>query len=133
MTYRLRLFNIGQAKKNILIAFAAFAAGILNGLLGAGGGIVISLVLSILCKDSFSDGRDIFVNAQAAILPISAFSCVLYAYRGMVDFKGFSPYVIPALIGGAAGGFLLSKINPKYIKIVFALIVIFSGVRMMFF
>lgn len=131
--YSLKLSSMEQTKKNILIALASFLAGILNGLLGAGGGIVIALILSILCKNDFPDGRDIFVNAQAAILPISAFSCVLYAYKGMMDFKGFSPYIFPALIGGALGGFLLSKINPKYIKMIFALIVIWSGIRMMFF
>lgn len=122
-----------QVQKSAIITVTALAAGICNGLLGAGGGILLVLMLSALYKDSFDDGKDFFINAQAAMLPVTAVSCFMYASRGMLNTESFGVYAIPAVIGGILGGFLLAKMDVKWIKRIFAVIVIWSGVRMLFF
>ena len=116
--------------KNAAIALISAMAGLINSLLGAGGGILLSLTLPSLIKEKFPDRRDVYINAQAAMIPGCAISCLIYSMRGMVDTVSFSLLAIPAAAGGALGSFLLSKIKSGIIQIIFALLVIWSGVRM---
>ena len=116
---------------NVAIAVIAAAAGLINSLIGAGGGILLSLSLPALLKDKFPDRRDVYINSQAAMIPGCALSCAIYSARGMIDTVGFSLFAIPAAVGGALGSLLLSKIKSGYIQIAFAALVIWSGARML--
>ncbi len=122
-----------QRIKKYTLALSAAAAGFCNALIGAGGGVILSFVLLKLFSDSFYDKRNIYVNSQAAMIPGCALSCLLYCIQGKLDVQGFSLLAIPAAIGGMTGALLLPKINAKWIKLAFALLVIWSGVRMMLY
>ncbi len=122
-----------QKTKSYVLAVSSAAAGLCNALIGAGGGVVLSFVLLKLFSDKFDDKRNIYINSQAAMIPGCALSCLLYYMQGKLDVKGFSLLAIPAALGGMLGGMLLPRINAKWIKLVFALLVIWSGVRMMLY
>ena len=117
--------------KNGIIALAAIAAGLCNALIGAGGGIILSFCLNRFRSDDFDDKRDIYVNSQASMIPGCALSCILYSMKGMLAVRGFSLLAIPAVIGGVAGSLILPKIKIKWLKTAFALLVIWSGYRML--
>ncbi len=119
-------------KDFILLILGGLAAGFSNGLLGAGGGVITVFVLSYACADILEDRRDVFSNAIAVMLPISVVSAVFYATSGKTVLQGFSLFIIPAVLGGIFGGFLLRKTNPYLLKKIFAAIVIISGVMMIF-
>lgn len=102
-------------------------SGFVNGLLGAGGGIIIVFVLSRLLK-KHAEQRDIFANALCVMLPISAVSCIVYILRGQISFGGFPPLIIPAIAGGIIGGLLLCRIKTGALKKLFAILVTVSGV-----
>ncbi|MBR2388603.1 MAG: TSUP family transporter [Clostridia bacterium] len=114
----------------ILLALGGILAGFVNGLLGAGGGIIIVFVLSKLIKEG--DSRDIFANALCVMLPLSIVSCTVYVLNGSTSFGGFSIFIIPAILGGLLGGFLLCKINTFFLKKLFAALVAISGVLLFF-
>ena len=76
--------------KTAAIGAIAVVSGAINSLLGAGGGILLSLTLPALVKEKFPDRRDVYINAQAAMIPGCALSCLIYSMRGMVDTVGFS-------------------------------------------
>ena len=116
--------------KTASIAAISTLSGVINSLLGAGGGILLSLTLPALVEEAFPDRRDVYINAQAAMIPGCALSCLIYSMRGMMDTVGFSLLAIPAAAGGALGSFLLYKIKSGVIQILFALLVIWSGARM---
>ena len=116
--------------KTAAIAITSMLSGLINSLLGAGGGILLSLTLPTLAREKFTDRRDVYINAQAAMIPGCAISCLIYSMRGMLDTVSFSLLAIPAAAGGALGSFLLSRIKSGIIQILFALLVIWSGVRM---
>ncbi len=118
-------------KKLLLLPLAA-AAGFCNSMIGAGGGIILSLSINKLAGNDFDDKKNIYVNSQAAMIPGCALSCVLYYMQGMLDVKGFSLLAIPAAVGGILGSLLLPRIKVKWIKTVFAVLVIWSGGRMLF-
>jgi len=117
--------------KNGMLALSAVAAGVTNSLIGAGGGIILSFTLGKLISDKFPDKRNIYINSQAAMIPGCALSCMLYASRGMIDVGGFSFLAIPAAIGGFIGSLMLPKIRVGWIKSAFALLVVWSGIRML--
>ena len=106
-------------------------AGFANGLLGAGGGIIIVYLLSnkkILGDKVECDSRDVFANALCVMLPLSVVSCVIYALRGDIVLGGFEPFILPAIIGGVLGGILLCFINTSFPKKLFAALVVISGI-----
>lgn len=113
-----------------LLALSGIAAGIANGLLGAGGGIIITYTLARLLREQNADTRDVFANVVAAMLPMTAVSAIIYALRGNLKLNDASPFLLPAVIGGIAGAIVLGRINTNLLKKIFAALVIFSGVRM---
>jgi uncharacterized membrane protein YfcA len=64
------------------------------------------------------------------MLPISIFSAVHYARAGTLDMVSFSPLLLPSVAGGVLGGYLLDKLRIDWLKRLFALIVLCSGVLM---
>lgn len=103
-------------------------AGFVNGLLGAGGGIIVTFYLA---KKLEEKGNTVFANAVATMLPVSVFSFALYYFKGYFSFNSeFFTLLFPALLGGVLGAFLLTKIKFKLLKIAFSALVIVSGFMM---
>ena len=65
------------------------------------------------------------------MIPGCMLSCLLYSQKGLLDVKGFSVLAIPAAIGGVIGSILLTRVKTNWIQILFSLIVIWSGARML--
>lgn len=123
-----KIFSDGKLilKMTVLIIFGMFS-GFVNGLLGAGGGILVVYALNYALRGRECDSRDVYANALCVMLPISAVSCVRYAFSGNLVTEGFAVYAIPAIAGGIVGGFLLSKMKASFTKKLFAALVIWSG------
>lgn len=103
----------------------------MNGLLGAGGGIVITFYL----KRALCDGEknDIFANALATMLPMSLVSLGYYLLGGYARVDGSVLRMLPsAILGGGIGAFLLGRVRFKLLNSVFSLLVIVSGLFMIF-
>ena len=111
----------------IKLGLAGLAAGVINGLLSAGGGIVVVIAMSRLLGDTLENKNDIFANALCVMLPLSLFSCMIYALVGDLVTQGFGVFALPAIIGGAVGGALLGKLRAAFVKKLFAALVIISG------
>ena len=120
----------GKKGKRVSEAFFWIGMGLLsgfvNGLLGAGGGILAVFALS----SHFGEGekRDLYANALSVMLPISALSCVRYAMAGNLHPDGFGVYALPAVAGGILGGILLGRLKSSFLGKVFGALVIFSGI-----
>ena len=122
-----------QAKRKMLfLLLAGAAAGFLNGLLGAGGGIILVFAFGMLNPDhSPQTVRDSFAATIACILPITALSSVLYAQGGGLPPSTLSPLILPAAAGGICGALLLDRINTAWLKKLFAALVAYSGASML--
>ncbi len=126
-------------RNTAIFALIGLGAGLVNGFLGTGGGIVIILVLGFLRKrmdkhekkSPFGgSSKDDYIMAIASILPMSAVSLVSYWKNDSFDISHASIFLLPAAAGGLLGAFLLSKISPKLLKKIFAGLMIISGVIM---
>ena len=109
-----------------------FLSGLINGLLGAGGGILLVRGADRILPREYRDGRDVFANALCVMLPLSAVSAMAYVLRGSVHGLDFAPFILPALIGGAGGGLLLAVIDTRLLRLIFSALVVWSGITMIF-
>ena len=89
------------------------AAGLVNGLFGGGGGMV--LVPLATCV--------------GVILPFCVLSAAIYVLRGGFDWLAALPYLIGGGIGGALGGLLFRKVSAGVLRKLFALFLLYGGVR----
>ncbi len=110
------------------LAATGLFAGLLNGFLGAGGGIVVVIAVSRLFHPKSTDKNDAFATALCVMLPVSLLSAYIYARRGNMSLDGFGIFIIPAIIGGAVGGLLLGKLKAELVKRLFALLTAISGI-----
>lgn len=126
----------------LLLALTGVGAGLLNGLLGAAGGILLVAVLPRLTPPAalyppavplgrYHERRDILATALAVMLPVSAVSGVFYWLNGVRP----SPtllllLILPAALGGLLGAKLLGKLPDRVLKKIFAALVVVAGARM---
>ena len=111
--------------------FVGAIAGTINGVLGAGGGIIITYYLSRILSNEHKSKNEVFANAVATMLPISMVSLILYLKRGYITFENGLFSLFPsALIGGLLGALLLTKLKLKTVKLLFSILVTISGFLM---
>lgn len=118
----------GKSKVALSLAAAGFLAGLANGLLGAGGGIIAVFAFARFLRGENTERRDLYANALCVMLPISTVSCLRYGLSGHLVTEGFGVYALPAIVGGVVGGLLLGRLGGSALKKLFGLLVIWSGV-----
>ena len=126
----MKIFSEKKAKC-IKLSLAGLLAGTVNGLLGAGGGIIIIYALNKIIGEKELDKNGAFATALCIMLPISVLSVLIYSSRGHISMEGFGVFLLPAVIGGALGGVLLGKLNTAFLKKLFAGLVIISGILLL--
>ena len=119
------------AKNVALLGLSGLAAGLVNGLLGAGGGIVAVWGLGRVLAVHLPDRRDAFANALLVMLPLTAVSLIGYAARGLLEDISTASLLLPAAAGGLGGALILDRINVRWLKIIFSVLVIYSGFFML--
>lgn len=115
------------SKKNLFVALLGSASGFINGLLGAGGGMV---TVPLLKKIGFNQ-KQAQANAIAVILPITIISAWLYWHRGYVVFSDALPYIPGGFIGAFLGTKLLKKLSNKWLKKIFGIFMLWAGLRLL--
>lgn len=102
------------------------ATGFANGLFGSGGGII---AVPMLKKNGMST-KESHATSIAITLPLSIVSCFFYI-KNSENILSDSLRLIPfGLVGAIVGSMIMKKISPKYLKKIFGLILIISGIRL---
>lgn len=114
-------------KRQLFLAAGGFLIGVVNGLLGAGGGM---LAVPLLKKLGFSQ-KQAHANAVAIILPITVGSAALYLARDYVNLSAAWPYVPTGLLGAIIGTYLLKKLSPFWLKKLFGGFMVYAGLRLL--
>lgn len=115
------------SKKNLTTAASGLLIGGINGLLGAGGGMIAVPML----KKAGLEQKEAHANAVAVILPISVLSAVLYIIKGYVGIPDALPYVPTGIVGSVLGTMILKKISPVWLKRIFGAFMVYAGVRLL--
>lgn len=117
-----------KIKKLHIILFGALI-GIINGLLGGGGGMI---VVPVLTKFFGFSQKEAQATALFVILPISIASSIIYITHNSINFANSWPVILSIIAGGAGGALLLNKLNNKIVRIIFIALILISGVSMLF-
>ena len=116
-----------KTTSNITTAGFGFLIGAVNGLLGAGGGMIAVPLL----KKAGLEQKEAHANAVAVILPISILSAVLYLYKDYVNLFDPLPYIPTGILGAVLGTYFLKKISPLWLKRIFGFFMIYAGMRLL--
>lgn len=115
-----------KCRKKFHLWFWGLPTGFLNGLLGAGGGMVVVPVL-----EKKLTTKEAHATSVAIILPLCAVSAVLYLIDGRVTFADAAPFLLWGAVGSAIGTFLLFRLKGKVLRKLFALLILWAAVRLL--
>lgn len=124
--------NNGEKLTTKMIIFSIIGGvfvGFLNGFFGGGGGmIVVPLLIFLLGLED----KKAHATALLIILPISVCSAVVYLINNNIDIMKIVYVGIGFIVGGIIGALLLKKINNKVLRVIFSIIMVVAGVKMLF-
>lgn len=109
---------------------AGALAGLANGFFGGGGGMILVPLLTRSCG---LDQRRAFATSVAVILPLCALSSAIYFFRGALDLWAALPYLAGGLAGGFVGGRVFKRLDMTWLRRIFALFILYGGVKALFF
>lgn len=110
-------------------AVIGIVSGLVNGLLGSGGGTVI--VPSLEYFDKMEEHKA-HATAVAVILPLSFISGLIYLYKGKIIMQSVLAVGAGSIIGSIIGALLLNKISSGFLRKLFGIVMIISAARMFF-
>lgn len=114
-----------KRNESFRLLLAGCCAGAVNGLFGAGGGMVLVPLLATVATYS---GTAAFSSSVAIILPISIISLFTTGWEA-----GLLSNALPYLIGSAVGGYLAirygCKISAKWLHRILGILILWGGVR----
>ena len=112
--------------KKIFSAFFGILIGLINGTIGAGGGLIAVPML----KSGGLTQKESHSSAIAVLLPVSIVSAITYLSAGHVSLSDATPFILPSVGGAIMGTVLLHKIPTRLLKKIFAGFMIYAGVRL---
>ena len=104
---------------SLVVLAASFAAGLLGSLLGLGGGIIVVPVLTLLL------GIDIHYAIGASIICViatSSGSAASYVEKHMTNLRVAMLLEVATAIGAVSGAFLAGALPPRWLHVLFGLI-----------
>ena len=121
--------RVTQLLAPVALIFVGLIVGFVNGFFGGGGGM-ICVPLLIFClglKDKESHATAILV-----MLSISIVSIIIYLTNFEINYDISLYVVLGSIVGGIIGSLLLKRLSNLWIRIIFAFIMIFAGINIIF-
>ncbi len=113
--------------RKIILAICGALIGFVNGLFGGGGGMIcVPLLQRVLhLPDKYSHATAIVV-----IFPISLVSAIIYCLSGNLEIVPLATVGVGVVLGGVVGSFALKFLPEKIVRVIFVLIMLAGGVRL---
>lgn len=118
----------GKTRNRLWLYIGGGVVGVINGLLGSGGGMI---AVPMLRKIGLSQ-KESHATAVMLIFFLSLFSAGLYLFGGRLKLSSALPYLPGGVIGAAAGALLLKKIPDCALRRIFGIFMVYTGVRLFF-
>ena len=104
------------------------AAGVLNGLLGSGGGLALA---PLYIRWVGLDEKTAMATSVLVIAPLCLLSAGIYFWRGNLDWAQAVPFLAGGLAGGVLAGCLFRKMKGTLLRRLFGILLLLGGVRML--
>ena len=108
------------------LILAGIGAGAVNGLFGAGGGMVLVPLLGLLTA---LQDQEIFGASIAIILPVCIISIIATAVSGGLAWHASLPYLAGSAAGGLIAGLWGHKIPAKWLHRGLGILILWGGIR----
>lgn len=112
-------------KKALMAAIAGSAAGIVNGLFGAGGGMIL---VPLLTKLTDLEEEEVFPASISIILPMCVVTLFIQCRDGL-PWNAALPYLIGSAMGGVLAGILGKKIPTSWLHRGLGVLILWGGWR----
>ena len=116
-----------KLRHGLLSALGGLAAGLINGLLGSGGGMI---AVPMLERGGVRANRA-HATSVAIMLPLSAVSALFYLRGGEVSLSDALPYIPGGIAGALLGVLLLRRVKPRLLRRIFGGVAVYSGLRIL--
>ena len=113
----------------LLLVLVGFAAGVLSGLVGVGGGIIVVPALVLLLGFSQQEAQG--TSLGLLLLPVGILAVINYYNKGFIDMKVVGIMSIAFIIGGYAGSKLALQLSQETVKKIFAVVLFYTAFRML--
>lgn len=117
------------AETVLLLLATGFAAGMLSGLVGVGGGIII--VPALVFFLGFSQHEAQGTSLGLLLLPVGILAVLNYYNKGFIDIKVVAIMAVAFVIGGWAGSKLAVQLSQETVKKIFAIVLLYTAFRML--
>lgn len=104
--------------------------GFVSGLFGGGGGMIAVPVLTDIFK---KQQKIAHATALLVILPVTIISSVLYSVYNYFDTKIVILTSMGVVLGGVLGAIFLKRFSNGAIRIIFSLVMLVFGLKLLFF
>jgi uncharacterized membrane protein YfcA len=118
-----------RLNNNLKKIFIGFMAGVISGLFTAGGGLILVPAFMYMLKIEPKKAR---ATSIFCILPMVITTAFFYSKNNLINWNTGILCAIGGIIGGFIGAKLLNKIPDKYLKLAFAIFLIYAGWNMLF-
>ena len=115
-----------MSRNRLYIAIAGILAGSVNGLLGAGGGMILVPLLSMLTT---LDESSVFPSSISIILPICLISLLVTSKMGEIAWQDALPYLFGSSIGGILAGIYGKRIPVVWLHRTLGFLLLWGGIR----
>lgn len=116
-----------STKQVLLLIGVGLLGGAINGLFGAGAGLLLVPLISLVTK---LDEKKVHATTLASVMLMCIASSVVFFIHKQIDFKLTLWCLIGSLCGAVLGTFLLQKFKNKIINLIFSCLLIVAGVLM---
>lgn len=117
------------AETVLLLLATGFAAGMLSGLVGVGGGIII--VPALVFFLGFIQHEAQGTSLGLLLLPVGILAVLNYYNKGFIDIKVVAIMAVAFVIGGWAGSKLAVQLSQETVKKIFAIVLLYTAFRML--
>ena len=104
--------------------------GFISGMFASGGGLLLIPAYTYMFSSSEKEAR---ATAIFCILPMVLTTAIFYGRRNCMNWQIGILCAIGGIIGSAIGSKLLAVLKGKYLKIIFIIFLLYSGIKIIFF
>ncbi|QUH26027.1 sulfite exporter TauE/SafE family protein [Serpentinicella alkaliphila] len=112
----------------IKILIIGFSAGLINGIFGAGGGMIVVPALTCFFNVEQHKAQ---ATAISIILPFAIISSYVYYIKGFVDIGTTFQVAIGGIIGSYIGSKALTRFSDTALRKIFGVFIILAAIRML--
>lgn len=113
--------------KTLFAIVCGVFVGFVNGLFGGGGGMICVPFLESVLK---METKYAHATTLCVILPISLVSSLVYINKNSINLLTLLVVTLGAILGGIIGAIILKKLNSRWTKVVFAVLMLAVGIKM---